>query len=335
MQTRNRTTETQAPSAARRSPARLSPARRFRSRPFPSRVARPVATGFTLIELLVVIIIIAILAAILIPAVNAARKTARKAVISKDLMEIVTAVESYKDKNGGDYPPDWLYPARVKAHLARAFPRYNRATEDTAVDNAYKKLDPSEALVFWLSQVKNDPVNPLTSASTSLNVFMQFDAKRLADHDGDGFMEYYPPGVPTAPYVYFHSSSYGLVKVSGQPSRLSAPDAVYPYPTLFTGHATLPAIGTIRPVAKSASEWMAPTKYQILAAGLDENFGLDFNNGTIPAIKVVPNPSAPSGAIVKLDPSNAPNVLSTNLEVADLDNQTNVGDGKTMEALKP
>ena len=55
---------------------------------------------------------------------------------------------------------------RLRAHIARAFPRYNIANllndmKQTGVDIEHTR--PDQALVFWLSGFSPDPANPFVS----------------------------------------------------------------------------------------------------------------------------------------------------------------------------
>ena len=61
--------------------------------------------GFTLVELLVVIAIIGILIAMLLPAIQAARESARRANCSSNLKQWATAMLLYADRNGEQLPP--------------------------------------------------------------------------------------------------------------------------------------------------------------------------------------------------------------------------------------
>lgn len=292
--------------------------------------------GFTLVELLVVIIIIAILAAILIPAVNSARQTARRAKVALEVSQIGEAFDAYRDKYGGqDYPSDFsdlqlsaaLYGKNTRDHLSRAFPRHDRAAVATWLNASYpsgtlqnpKNLDPAEAIVFWLGLIKNDPVHPACNPNGTIMPLsvgngrpplMTFEQARLRDRDGDGWPEYYPPGIDDAPYVYLAASMYSNI------ATVSV--CAYPSPPPSAGNTS--PIGVARPYLTAGGALLKPTQYQIITAGFDNNFGPDTLINAPNALKQAPSKAAPSGV---------------NLSLADRDNIANFGEGKTIESMAP
>ncbi|HEY4260443.1 MAG TPA: type II secretion system protein, partial [Schlesneria sp.] len=60
--------------------------------------------GFTLIELLVVISIIAVLASLIAPAVQSARRAARKLECLNNIRNCSIAIQNFSSQNGGQLP---------------------------------------------------------------------------------------------------------------------------------------------------------------------------------------------------------------------------------------
>jgi prepilin-type N-terminal cleavage/methylation domain-containing protein len=68
---------------------------------------QPAASAFTLVELLVVIAIIGILVALLLPAIQAARESARKTQCINQIHQLTLALQNFHDAKGG-FPPGVL-----------------------------------------------------------------------------------------------------------------------------------------------------------------------------------------------------------------------------------
>src|ERR1700759_2903628 len=71
---------------------------------------RRAAFGFTLVELLVVIAIIGILVALLLPAIQAARESARRAQCTANIKNVALALHNYHDAHKELPATAWLRP---------------------------------------------------------------------------------------------------------------------------------------------------------------------------------------------------------------------------------
>lgn len=307
--------------------------------------------SFTLVELLVAIAIIAVLAAILVPTLYRVVYRAWESAIAMEMNQLHMAIEAYKLKFG-DYPPDFSDPDKVVSHLLKLFPRHNEVMTntgmtlptgapardvDTKIPFNVEQLDPSEALVFWLSMLKNDPRQPFNGSGDTLK-FFEFDEKRLVDLDEDGWLSYLPPNGKSAPYVYFQMTTYNLGFPPNQPIG-NAPSFPNPptcrWPSLPPRKQPATSVGVVYPfqtnhrVAPSGywtnyrpnQKWANNTTFQIISAGLDGEFGED----------VYGDSSKPNAH--KIFPSEpVTNQLELNwTSVQDLDNIANFSAGKVFK----
>ena len=301
---------------------------------------KPNRGGFTLVEMLVVVAIIGILAAILIPTLYGVVIRGKQTRLAVELNQLDMAIEKYKQKYS-DYPPDFLDDALVARHLRKAF---NRGTDNwantnmtrpdgtlaqyenppgsgTMVPSNVATLDPSEALVFWLGMLKDDPRLPLNGSGKLANNF-DFDVARLIDLDGDGWYSYVPQDGNDAPYVYFDSRTYQIASI--------------PRPT--PGGPTIPAVRPyfrrVGSEAQLALKFANQDTFQILSAGLDGDFG------TVPVARTAAGAIDPAATGTKVfatgeadnDPVGTPlPPLIIPYDEGDFDNQANFSDGRTFE----
>jgi prepilin-type N-terminal cleavage/methylation domain-containing protein/prepilin-type processing-associated H-X9-DG protein len=104
-------------------------------------------SGFTLVELLVVIAIIGMLVALLLPAIQAARESARRSQCQNNLKQVAIAVQSYHD-------------------VRKQFPMGRNRIDQKAVSWAYFLLPQIEETAIYSAYDKNSPVNALANSAT-------------------------------------------------------------------------------------------------------------------------------------------------------------------------
>jgi prepilin-type N-terminal cleavage/methylation domain-containing protein len=293
--------------------------------------------GFTLVEILVVVAIITILVALLVPAVFFAVKRAKVGRMALEVASISKALERYK-LEFGEYPPDFADvqlatdPASraveiINGHLQSIRRRRDNAADlpminATSRDNVLlAKLNPSNALYFWLGGLASNPEYPLMGLGER-TVMLDFAKERLTDvlqariiegrnNNGailsnqvrDVAAQYYPAGDPTKrPYIYYRADSY--TTATNDPSqtasvrwvkeiaeqRLNANGFNYQNPP------PVPYLESLN----GQTNFAATDKFQVISAGLDGIYGTIQKNsgGNYVWNDATTYPTVPSGVAI-------------------------------------
>jgi prepilin-type N-terminal cleavage/methylation domain-containing protein len=236
--------------------------------------------AFTLVELMVVIVILAILAALVTRAVMGAMERAKEARIELELDQLAGAIESYKSKYGS-YPPATAGPTMLKAHVQSLFPR--ALAEDIATIPT--NLTPAEILWFCVRGYTSDPQRPVDffNLNVKRDQFMNFDTGRLVEKNPrwqwrNGMTPTTGPRVQQAP-------RYSYVPITTNPPDQRRPyvyfDCSRDYAPQLQWYGQSPEV--VRPYRTTSGNnfpFANAGKFQIVSAGLDDNYGADIPQPT-------------------------------------------------------
>ncbi len=133
--------------------------------------------GFTLVELLVVVAIIGILIALLLPAIGAARETARRLQCTNNLKQIGLAVVNYEN-TFGVFPPGRMLPDWVKNGVAqKSYTAYTgvdqtNPNEWTGFHSVHLRILPymEQAQIYSLINFEKPQVLRMTVSGEPFNV---------------------------------------------------------------------------------------------------------------------------------------------------------------------
>jgi prepilin-type N-terminal cleavage/methylation domain-containing protein/prepilin-type processing-associated H-X9-DG protein len=128
--------------------------------------------GFTLVELLVVIAIIGILVAMLLPAIQAARETARRAQCTNNLKQLTLAMQNFASTKKGEFPVGspgqgqhgcftYLLPYLEEQSL------YDQTDVERKTYNSTN--DPQRYTIVWAYICPNYPIEPVARNTGNAN----------------------------------------------------------------------------------------------------------------------------------------------------------------------
>jgi prepilin-type N-terminal cleavage/methylation domain-containing protein len=262
------------------------------------------AGGFTLVELLVVIAIIGVLVALLVVALGVARTATQEAALVAEVNTLTKSLQAMKTNYQVDFPPDFsirVSPAtqqpitqqqQIDQFLSRMFRYRNPATDvprqlgGGPQPQMFELLDPAEALYFWLRGFTNDPQHPLFGPMASnpdlveRTSLFEFDKTRLLDKDNDGWLEYYPRFGQERPYLYFVHYNY-VANFAKVPNDLAYHLGTASGTTQLAPRPYLSTLASAQPDATIKNHYAAPDMFQIICAGLDNDFGLQVANSNL------------------------------------------------------
>jgi prepilin-type N-terminal cleavage/methylation domain-containing protein/prepilin-type processing-associated H-X9-DG protein len=176
-------------------------------------------SAFTLVELLVVVAIIGLLVALLLPAVQAARATARRSHCASNMRQIGLAIQQYCDAHRGRFPMMWHdQESEVKTTWIYTLAPYLESVDEIrlcpedilriegdsdrrtsyALNGYLRKPTKTEAFVY--PEVVPDFVSNYYKLSETHNTLLMFEAGKKVELNFDHIdcWEWYTETYPTA-----------------------------------------------------------------------------------------------------------------------------------------
>lgn len=238
--------------------------------------------GFTLVELLVVIAIVGLLVALLLPAVQAARESARRIQCVNNLKQMGIAMQSYADVNRG-LPPNGIYAYSGSAVTATSpWSAVSRLLPYIEKENLSRQIDFSTpyasqpgissrriGIYICPSEINDrgsgvDPVygnkNYTLNYAANLGTWAVLTAKAAGMYAGDGA---FGPNRYSQPHDFLDglSNTLALSEVKAYTARLSgSPNTLVfvpaPAPPSSPAALTLFSSGTFDPAKHTHVEWV-------------------------------------------------------------------------------